>query len=120
MSKNLVGAKKDGKADKSNKEEGSQKLVMKRPNEKKWKYQDPTQEEAYIKPDGKMAFQYLRDYIVLIPGENPGQFSLCGTNVFVVGSKDTNERIMIDAGDVSKKNKTYLKNLEAYLEHMKE
>lgn len=56
---------------------------------------------------------------MLIPGENPGQFSLCGTNVFLIGHKDSNERIMIDAGDISAKNGAFLQNLETYFDHFK-
>jgi hypothetical protein len=49
----------------------------------------------------KYAFRFLRHHIVHIPGENPSQASLCGTNVFLIGDSRTNERIMIDAGDIS-------------------
>jgi len=32
----------------------------------------------------------------------------CGTNCFLVGHKDSKERIMIDAGDVPAKNKMFI------------
>ena len=49
--------------------------------------------------------------MVFVPGENPSQASLCGSNVYLVGSKATNERIMIDSGDLSEKNEGFLANL---------
>ena len=67
----------------------------------------------------RIAYQYLRDYLVLIPGENPSQMSLCGTNVFMIGHKNTNERIMIDAGDLTAKNKVFLSNINQYLDDVK-
>ena len=41
----------------------------------------------------------------MIPGENPGQATLCGTNVYLIGDDESSERIMIDAGDISERNK---------------
>ena len=45
--------------------------------------------------------------------------SLCGTNVFLIGHKNTNERIMIDAGDLTAKNKCFLNNINRYLDDIK-
>ena len=56
----------------------------------------------------------------MIPGENPSQMSLCGTNVFMLGHKNTNERIMIDAGDLTAKNQTFLNNINQYLDHLQQ
>ena len=67
----------------------------------------------------RIAYQYLRDYLVLIPGENPGQMSLIGTNVYMIGHKDTNERIMIDAGDLPENNEIFLNNFKTYLDDLK-
>ena len=55
-----------------------------------------------------------------IPGENPGQASLCGTNVFLVGNENSRERVMIDAGDVSAKNALFLENIIAYLDYVQQ
>ena len=68
----------------------------------------------------QFAYKYLRDYLVFIPGENPSQMSLCGTNVFMLGHKNTNERIMIDAGDLTAKNQTFLNNINQYLDDIKQ
>ena len=55
----------------------------------------------------------------MIPGENPGQMSLVGTNVYMIGHKNTNERIMIDAGDLTAKNQVFLNNINEYLDDVK-
>ena len=44
--------------------------------------------------------------------------TLCGTNVFLVGHQSSNERIMIDAGDVSKKNRKFLENITKYFDDL--
>ena len=38
-----------------------------------------------------------------------------GSNIFLVGSKNTKERIMIDAGDVPTKNTLFIRNLYNYI-----
>ena len=37
----------------------------------------------------------------------------------MIGHKNTNERIMIDAGDLSENNEVFLSNLDSYLEDLK-
>jgi len=72
-------------------------------------------------PEKKVAeypYNYLRDYIIHIPGENPGPTSLCGTNCFLLGHRETKERIMIDTGDLSTRNGRFLANLTQYLEDL--
>jgi len=39
-----------------------------------------------------------------------------GANIFLVGHKDTKERIMLDAGDIRGKNKLFLENLNLYMD----
>ena len=62
----------------------------------------------------KKHFRFLRPFITHIPGENPSQASLCGSNVFLIGNDSTPERIMIDAGDVSARNQGFIANLKEY------
>jgi hypothetical protein len=50
----------------------------------------------------RLFYQRLRDFIYHIPGENPSEFTLCGTNCFVVGSGIN--RIMIESGDYPERN----------------
>jgi hypothetical protein len=59
----------------------------------------------------KMQYQKIQDDIWHIPGENKGFFSLCGTNVFIIGEGPI--RSMIDAGEY--KNLKYLSNLRKFL-----
>ena len=51
--------------------------------------------------------------MVHIPGENPGPFTLCGTNCFILGKGKT--RSMVEAGDYPEKNTKFLENLTKYL-----
>ena len=44
--------------------------------------------------------------------------SLCGTNVYMIGHKNTNERIMIDAGDLTASNNVFLDNINEYLDDL--
>ena len=48
--------------------------------------------------------------MTLIPGGNPNSTSLAGTNVFLLGHRDSMERIMIDCGDTHEYNDTFLDN----------
>ena len=41
--------------------------------------------KSEIKRIANFKYFQILESIVLIPGENPGQASLCGTNVFLVG-----------------------------------
>ena len=50
----------------------------------------------------------MTDYIAFVPGGNPGPTTHCGSNVFLVGQKDHQERIMVDAGDLPGKNKEFI------------
>ena len=45
---------------------------------------------------------------------------LCGSDVFLIGHRDTAERIMIDAGDTDQDNEVFLRNLNAYFEDVQE
>ncbi len=61
----------------------------------------------------RIFYQRLRDFIFHIPGENPSQFTLCGTNCFVVGRGPN--RIMIEAGDYPERNGLFLENFRKFL-----
>ena len=67
----------------------------------------------------KIQYFYVRDYLACIFGENPGQATLCGSNIFLVGNKNSNERIMIDCADLPENNAGFLKNLNKYFDDIK-
>ena len=61
----------------------------------------------------RLFYQRLRDFIYHIPGENPSEFTLCGTNCFVVGSGIN--RIMIESGDYPERNQKFLENFNKFI-----
>ena len=65
-----------------------------------------------------LAFRALRPMITHIAGSNPSMASLLGSNVFIVGHHQTEERIMIDSGDISANNEGFLNNLRNYLDSL--
>jgi endoribonuclease LACTB2 len=65
----------------------------------------------------RLFYQKLRDFIYHIPGENPSQFTLCGTNCFVVGRGP--KRVMIEAGDYPERNTLFLENFGRFLTDFK-
>lgn len=65
----------------------------------------------------RLFYQKLRDFLYHIPGDNPNQFTLCGTNCFILG-KGKN-RVMIEAGDYPERNGKFLENLSQFLQDFK-
>ena len=61
----------------------------------------------------RVYYQKLRDFIYHIPGDNPSQFTLCGTNCFIVG-KGIN-RVMIESGDYPEHNQLFLENFTTFM-----
>ena len=51
--------------------------------------------------------------VMMIEAENPGPFTLCGTNCYILGKGKM--RSMIEAGDYPEKNSKFLENLTASL-----
>jgi glyoxylase-like metal-dependent hydrolase (beta-lactamase superfamily II) len=62
----------------------------------------------------RLFYQKLRDLIYHIPGDNPGQFTLCGTNCFVVGQGKN--RVMIESGDYPERNQLFLENFNKFMD----
>lgn len=62
----------------------------------------------------RIFYQALRDFIHHIPGGNPSQFTLCGTNCFVLGAGK--QRVLIESGDYPERNQTFLENFRRFLD----
>ncbi|TNV80661.1 hypothetical protein FGO68_gene4350 [Halteria grandinella] len=64
-------------------------------------------------PQKRLYYQQLEENIIHVPGENPNAAALRGTNCFIIGT--TQERLMIDSGDVPPINALFIENLRKLL-----
>ena len=60
-----------------------------------------------------LQWQKLKDYIVHLPVDNPGNMTLRGTNCYIIGRGQV--RTIVDPGDLPERNASFLKNFSEYL-----